>query len=125
MMFPCGALPPPFYPGLLRPHVALSSPLTRSLPSGFLVEDLIRLSQPAGYIHRAFSFRSPGDILPLGPGSLGPSTARGDPQSCSQPSRSSPGSPETACPDSAYLKFGVSAILAPSTRSSEYTSISK
>ncbi|XP_078112271.1 homeobox protein DBX1-B-like [Sander vitreus] len=123
MMFPCSALPPPLYPGLLRPPAALSLPLNRSLHSGFLVEDLLRLSQPVSYIHRTFSARSPGDILPLsaGPGgpprALGPSTERSVLQSSSQPSRSSPGSPQTACPDSGYLKFGVSAILAPSTRS--------
>ncbi|XP_045893705.1 homeobox protein DBX1-B-like [Micropterus dolomieu] len=114
-MFPCSALPPPLYPGLLRPPAALSSPLTRSLPSGFLVEDLLRLSQPVSYVHRTFSARSPGDILPLSPGpgasprALGPSTERSVLQS--------PSSPQTVCPDSGYLKFGVSAILAPSTRS--------
>uniref|UniRef100_A0A3B5AKN1 Homeobox protein DBX1-B-like n=1 Tax=Stegastes partitus TaxID=144197 RepID=A0A3B5AKN1_9TELE len=90
MMFPCSALPPPLYPGFLRPPAALPSPLNRSLPSGFLVEDLLRLSQPVGYIHRTFSSRSPGDILPRG----------------------SPGPPHTACPESGFLKFGVSAILA-------------
>ncbi|XP_026222104.1 homeobox protein DBX1-B-like [Anabas testudineus] len=118
MMFPCSALPPPFYPALLRPPAALSSPLTRSLPSGFLVEDLLRLSQPAGYMHRTFSCRGPEDIVPISPRALGRSAERGDLQSSGQTSRSSPGSPET-CPDSAYLKFGVSAILAPSTRSSQ------
>ncbi|KAM9351840.1 homeobox protein DBX1-B-like [Symphorus nematophorus] len=125
MMFPCSALPPPLYPGLLRPTAALSSPLTRSLPSGFLVEDLLRLSQPVSYIQRTLaSSRSPGDLLQLGspgpgasPRPLGPSADRPALQSSSQPSRSSPGSPHTACPDSGYLKFGVSAILAPSTRS--------
>ncbi|XP_041795713.1 homeobox protein DBX1-B-like [Chelmon rostratus] len=123
MMFPCSALPPPLYPGLLRSPAALSSPLTRSLPSGFLVEDLLRLSQPVSYIHRTFTSRSPGDILPLSPGqsasprALGPSTERPVLQSSSHPSYSSPGSPQTVCTDSGYLKFGVSAILAPSTRS--------
>ncbi|XP_073329063.1 homeobox protein DBX1-B-like [Pagrus major] len=128
MMFPCSALPPPLYPGLLRPPAALCSPLTRSLPSGFLVEDLLRLSQPVSYIHRTFSSSSPRDILPLSPGpgasprALGPGTERSVPQSSSHPSRSSPGSPQTACADSGYLKFGVSAILAPSTRSGEFHS---
>ncbi|XP_035521421.1 homeobox protein DBX1-B-like [Morone saxatilis] len=124
MMFPCSALPPPLYPGLLRPPAALSSPLTRSIPSGFLVEDLLRLSHPVSYIHRTLSSRSPGDILQLGnpgpgasPRPLGPSAERSALQSSSQQSRGSPGSPHTACPDSGYLKFGVSAILAPSTRS--------
>lgn len=124
-MFPCSALPPPLYPGLLRPPAALSSPLTRSLPSGFLVEDILRLSQPVSYIHRTFSSRNPGDILPLSPGpgasvrALGASTDRSVLQSCGQQNRNIPGSPQTACPDSG-LKFGVSAILAPSTRSGEY-----
>ncbi|XP_034389974.1 homeobox protein DBX1-B-like [Cyclopterus lumpus] len=123
MMFPCSALPPPLYPGLLRPPPALSSPLNRSFHSGFLVEDLLRLSQPVSYIHRTFSSRGPGDILPLSVGPGGPpraseaSTERCVLQSSSLPSRSSPGSAQAACPDSGYLKFGVSAILAPSTRS--------
>uniref|UniRef100_A0A8C2X4Y0 Developing brain homeobox 1 n=1 Tax=Cyclopterus lumpus TaxID=8103 RepID=A0A8C2X4Y0_CYCLU len=125
MMFPCSALPPPLYPGLLRPPPALSSPLNRSFHSGFLVEDLLRLSQPVSYIHRTFSSRGPGDILPLSVGPGGPpraseaSTERCVLQSSSLPSRSSPGSAQAACPDSGYLKFGVSAILAPSTRSGD------
>ncbi|XP_054476764.1 homeobox protein DBX1-B-like [Anoplopoma fimbria] len=123
MMFPCSALPPPLYPGLLRPAAALSSSLNRSYHSGFLVEDLLRLSQPVSCIHRTFSSRSPGDVFPLsvGPGgpprALEPGAERSVLQSSGQPNRSSPGSPQTACPDSGYLKFGVSAILAPSTRS--------
>uniref|UniRef100_A0A3P8S4I8 Developing brain homeobox 1 n=1 Tax=Amphiprion percula TaxID=161767 RepID=A0A3P8S4I8_AMPPE len=122
MMFPCSALPPPLYPGFLRPPAGLSSPINRSLPSGFLVEDLLRL-QPVGYIHRTFSSRSPGDILQLSPGpgscprASGPGTDRSVLQSSGPPNRGSPGPPHTACPDSGYLKFGVSAILAPSTRS--------
>ncbi|XP_029009294.1 homeobox protein DBX1-B-like [Betta splendens] len=118
MMFPCSALPPPFYPALLRPPAALSAPLARSLPSGFLVEDLLRLSQPVGYIHRTFSCTGPGDGDPLiarpGSGSFGPGSER-----CVVQNRSSPGSPETTCPDAAHLKFGVSAILAPCTRSGQ------
>ncbi|XP_041652241.1 homeobox protein DBX1-B [Cheilinus undulatus] len=123
MMFPCSALPPPLCPALMRPPAALSSPLARSLPSGFLVEDLLRLSQPVSYIHRTITSRSPADMFPLSPGqgashrALGPSTERSVPQSSSQASHGSPGSPQTSCPDSGYLKFGVSAILAPSTRS--------
>nr|XP_020441338.1 homeobox protein DBX1-B-like [Monopterus albus] len=67
MMFPCSALPPHFYPGLLRPPAALCSPPTRSLPSGFLGEDLLRLHQPVSHIHGTFSARGPGDLLPLSP----------------------------------------------------------
>ncbi|KAM4573671.1 homeobox protein DBX1-B-like [Odontesthes bonariensis] len=113
-MFPCSALPPPLYPGFLHPPADIPSPLNRSLPSGFLVEDLLRLSQPVGCIHRTFSHRGSGDMLPLspGPGSsprvLGPGTG--------EPDRTGTGSPLTVCPDAGFLKFGVSAILAPSTR---------
>ncbi|KAL7395069.1 hypothetical protein ABVT39_009506 [Epinephelus coioides] len=71
MMFPCSALPPPLYSGLLHPPAALSSPLNRSLHSGFLVEDL-RLSQPVSFIHRTFPSRSPVDILALSLGMGGP-----------------------------------------------------
>uniref|UniRef100_UPI003AAA8BBE homeobox protein DBX1-B-like n=1 Tax=Centroberyx gerrardi TaxID=166262 RepID=UPI003AAA8BBE len=129
MMFPCSALPPPLYPGLLRPPAALSSPLPRSLPSGFLVEDLLRISQPVSYIHRTFSPRTPGDILPLsaGAGASPRATGSGPDRSVLQSSvpqsRSSPGPLHTACPDSGCLKFGVSAILAPSTRSGEFQSL--
>lgn len=124
MMFPCSALPAPFYPGLLRPPAVLSSPLTRSIPSGFLVDDLLRLSQPVSYVHRTFSPRSSEDIIPLSPRppasrrALGACAEQSELPSSGQPSRS-PGSPQTACPDAAYLKFGVSAILAPSSRSGE------
>ncbi|XP_061578156.1 homeobox protein DBX1-B-like [Cololabis saira] len=124
MMFPCSALPPPLCPGFLRPPSALPSPLTRSLPSGFLVEDLLRLSQPVGYIHRAFAPAGcpGGDIGQLSPvpGSSprasGPGAERPPLRSSAQPHRGA-GSPHSACADSGYLKFGVRAILAPSTGS--------
>lgn len=120
-MFSCSTLSPPLLPGFLRPPQALSSPLTRSLPSGFLVEDLLRLNQPVGYIHRTFAPGSHGDISPrpcVSSRTSGPDSERTALQSSGQPNRSS-GSPHTACADSGYLKFGVRAILAPSTRSSE------
>ena len=126
MMFPRSALPSPLYPCLLHPPAAFSSPLTRSLRSGFLIEDLLRLTQPVSDIHRTFSSRNPGDILPLhpqpdaSPRALGASTERSVLQSSSRQTRSSPDSPRTARTDSGYLKFGVNAILAPSTRSSGY-----
>ncbi|KAL3062193.1 hypothetical protein OYC64_010162 [Pagothenia borchgrevinki] len=119
MMFPCSALPPPLYPAFLRPPAALSSPLNRSLHSGFLVEDLLRWSQPVSYIHRTFSSRSPGDILQLSAGQCGPPRLRGPgTERCvPPPGRGTPGSPQPGGPEPGYLKFGVSAILAPSTRS--------
>uniref|UniRef100_A0A4W6F483 Homeobox domain-containing protein n=1 Tax=Lates calcarifer TaxID=8187 RepID=A0A4W6F483_LATCA len=120
MMFPCSALPPPLYPGLLRPPAALSSPLTRSLRSGFLIEDLLRLSQPVTYIQRTFSSRHPDIPHSSRPGASprasGPGAERSL-QNSGQQTRSSPGSLQTACPDPCHLKFGVNAILAPSTRS--------
>lgn len=132
-MFPCSALPPPHYPNLLLPSAALSASLTRALPSGFLVEDLLRISQPVSYLHRTLSNRTPCDIFSVSPGCVGasprvlePRAERCVPTSAippRRPSSDSPGSPHTGCPDSTYLKFGVSAILAPSTRSSEYLKI--
>ncbi|XP_040023901.1 homeobox protein DBX1-B-like [Gasterosteus aculeatus] len=121
MMFPC-SVPPALYPSSLHPAAALSSPVNRSFHSGFLVEDL-RLSQPVTYIHRTLSLRGSGHMIPLSVEPCGPpraleaSAERSVRQSSSQPSRSSPGSPHTGCPNSSDLKFGVSAILAPSTRS--------
>ncbi|XP_068169995.1 homeobox protein DBX1-B-like [Antennarius striatus] len=123
-MFPCSALPPPLYSGLMRPPAALPAPLSRSLPTGFLVEDILRLSQPISYMQRTFSSRSPGDFVPfsagpvVSPRALGHSSDRSALQSSGQPS-CGPGSPQTVCPDSRHLKFGVSAILAPSSRSGQ------
>ncbi|KAM8890635.1 homeobox protein DBX1-B-like [Spinachia spinachia] len=123
MMFPCSGLTPALYPSSLHSAAALSSPVIRSFHSGFLVEDLLRLSQPVSYIHRTFSARCPENTLPLSvelcgqSRTLEPSTECPVRQSSSQPSCSSPGSLHTAYPDSRYLKFGVSAILAPSTGS--------
>ncbi|XP_038156573.1 homeobox protein DBX1-B-like [Cyprinodon tularosa] len=108
MMFPCSALPPPLYPAFLRPPPALASPLGRSLPSGFLVEDLLRLSQPVGYIHRTFSSGNPEGLVQLSPG-MGASPPAEPPNRTGSP----------GCSDSGCLKFGVSAILAPSTRSAQ------
>lgn len=124
-MFPCSALPPPLFPTLLRPPGAFSSPLTRSLPSGFLVEDILGLGQPVGYLQKTLSSRNPGNMLAQGtvPGgserTVGAAAERLVLHSPGQPSCSNPGPPQTACPNSG-LKFGVSAILAPATRSGEW-----
>ncbi|KAM9376408.1 homeobox protein DBX1-A-like [Pholidichthys leucotaenia] len=114
MMFPCSALPPPLYPAFMRPPAALSSPLNPPLPSGFLVEDLLRLSQPVGYLHGTFPSRSPGSAAPPGPtaaSSVRSSGPRADRTGCQSADRlgshPEPGS---------GLKFGVSAILAPSAQ---------
>ncbi|CAL8262822.1 unnamed protein product [Merluccius merluccius] len=120
MNFPCSTLPPSLYPGLLRPPAALSLPSPRSIPSGFLVDDLLRLSRPVTYVHRTFyPPRAPRDGLSLrglqGPAGSPPLAL--DP--VQQPDRAdSPTTspPHTACPEPTYLKFGVRAILAPSTQ---------
>ncbi|XP_037109038.1 homeobox protein DBX1-B-like isoform X1 [Syngnathus acus] len=124
MMFPCSALPHPLYSDLLRPPAALTCHLPRSPPSGYRVEDLLRISQPAySYIQRTFSVANPGEVLSLSPEqgvshrALGPSTARSVFQCSGQPNHSGGGATQSACPASNCLKFGVSAILAPSTRS--------
>ncbi|KAM9807645.1 homeobox protein DBX1-B-like [Neosynchiropus ocellatus] len=83
-MFPCSALPPALHPGLRRPPAAPCS-----LPPGFRVEDLLRVSQPAC----SLSCGGPGDTCPLVRTSVQQNTAAG------------------------FLKFGVGAILGPSTRS--------
>ncbi|XP_056138567.1 homeobox protein DBX1-B-like [Lampris incognitus] len=118
MMFTCSSLAPPLYPGLLRPPAALSLPLSRSLPSGFLVEDLLRLSQPVSCIHRTLSSpRNTRDVVSVSPGPFACPRAAG--ASADRPSAAQapgPVSQHTAPPES-YLKFGVNAILAPSTRS--------
>ncbi|XP_033824301.1 homeobox protein DBX1-like [Periophthalmus magnuspinnatus] len=119
-MFPCSALPPSFYQNVLRPTPALSAPLSRSLPSGFLVEDLLRLREPVSYLHRTLSSRTPCDLFSVNPGCLGASPRATAPRERAlPPGHSSPGSPHTGCAESSHLKFGVSAILAPSTRSSD------
>nr|XP_015831284.2 homeobox protein DBX1-B [Nothobranchius furzeri] len=120
MMFPCSALPPPLYPNLLRAAPVLSCPLNRT---GFLVEDLLRFNQPVGFNHRTFTQGSPGDLLPVGSGlscplrASGPATERAG----LHPNRTGTGSPHTTSQDSGFLKFGVSAILAPSDRTGTKT----
>uniref|UniRef100_A0A672ZHD1 Developing brain homeobox 1 n=1 Tax=Sphaeramia orbicularis TaxID=375764 RepID=A0A672ZHD1_9TELE len=123
-MFPCSALPPPLYPGLLRPPPAVSAPLPRPLPSGFLVEDLLRISQPISYLHRTLASRGPADVFSGSPGS-GASSRESGPgadrdrsaaQSATPQRRSGPGGAHGGCAEAGGLKFGVSAILAPSAR---------
>ncbi|TNN00101.1 hypothetical protein fugu_011347 [Takifugu bimaculatus] len=121
-MFSCSVLPPPLFPALLRPPGSLSSPLTRSLPSGFLVEDLLRLSQPVTYLHRTLSCRSPADFVALSPGPCG--SVQPSETSTDRPAfqnRWTPERPDRSCGGSG-LKFGVSAILAPPTRNSRVSS---
>uniref|UniRef100_A0A674MLA3 Developing brain homeobox 1a n=1 Tax=Takifugu rubripes TaxID=31033 RepID=A0A674MLA3_TAKRU len=103
-------------PGLAASPPGLCLPLTRSLPSGFLVEDLLRLHQPVTYLHRTLSCRSPADFVALSPGPCG--SVQPSETSTDRPAFQNRWTPER--PDailwSSGLKFGVSAILAPPTR---------
>ncbi|XP_010899462.2 homeobox protein DBX1-A [Esox lucius] len=121
MMIPNIIAPHAMYPGLYRPAAAL--PLHQSLQNSFpthpsfLVEDLLRISRPAGYhISRTPPSASVSPSITTTTMSfsampqeriVSPTITR---ESCS---------PKTSMPNSkdpTYLKFGVSAILAPSTK---------
>ncbi|KAJ1182132.1 hypothetical protein NDU88_007327 [Pleurodeles waltl] len=108
-MFPSLLAPPAVYPSLLRPTPTLCLPQSlRSAFSGrtsFLVEDLIRISQP------------PSGYMP--PHSMSPPAA-------AIPQEKSPADyGGAACPrapaksDSTFLKFGVNAILASAPRTTD------
>ncbi|XP_037102503.1 homeobox protein DBX1-A isoform X2 [Syngnathus acus] len=109
MMIPSVIAPPALYPGLYRPAAL---PLHHSLPaalpthSSFLVEDLLRISRPAAFLNRtlpsAATTCSFADVR-MDRGS--PTVTR---ESCSPKTSSSK--------DATFLKFGVSAILAPSPK---------
>ncbi|XP_076879073.1 homeobox protein DBX1-B [Brachyhypopomus gauderio] len=115
-MLPSIIAPPAMYPSLLRRPAALCLPQTLqsafTAHSSFLVEDLLRISRPSSYVHRTIS--SPTASPPVtGATNLNtPATVH----SSSVPKRTS--SPQTTLSnnDPTYLKFGVNAILAPSTR---------
>lgn len=124
MMIPSVIAPPAFYPGLYRPAATLQ--LHQTLPSAFpthssfLVEDLLRISRPAAFINRTAP--SVSASLPTatttvsfsaGPLERAVATTAVTRETCS---------PETSVPsskDPTFLKFGVSAILAPSPKTSE------
>ncbi|TKS70325.1 Homeobox protein DBX1-A [Collichthys lucidus] len=119
MMIPSVLAPPALYPGLYRPAAAL--PLHQTLPSvfpthsSFLVEDLLRISRPtsaaAAFVNRTVPSASAS--LPTATTTLSFSGAHAlatTRESCS---------PKTSVPsskDPTFLKFGVSAILAPSPK---------
>ncbi|KAM3919278.1 homeobox protein DBX1 [Leptodactylus fuscus] len=115
MMFPSLLAPPAVYPSLLRPTPTLPQTLQTALTthSSFLVEDLIRISRPAGYLPRA-----------VPPPSVSPPTSD-SPISMADTSEllSSRRPCETQNTNSStFLKFGVNAILSspnPRTDSSQ------
>ncbi|KAM4593982.1 homeobox protein DBX1-A [Odontesthes bonariensis] len=121
MMIPSVLAPPALYPGLYRPAAAL--PLHQSLPStfpthsSFLVEDLLRISRPTAFINRT---------VPPASTSL-PNVTTTLSFHCASAERTlattavtretcSPKTLTTNSKDPSFLKFGVSAILAPSPK---------
>ncbi|MED6248477.1 hypothetical protein ATANTOWER_000893 [Ataeniobius toweri] len=111
MMIPSVIAPPALYPGLYRPAATLPSAFPAH--SSFLVEDLLRLSRPTAFINRTVPPVSAS--LPAVTTSAsynGASaeralaTAAVTRESCSPKISKDPG----------FLKFGVSAILAPSPK---------
>ncbi|RMB98149.1 hypothetical protein DUI87_25629 [Hirundo rustica rustica] len=116
MMFPSLIAPPAVYPSLLRPTPTLTLPQSLqsafSSHSGFLVEDLIRISRPSGYLPRAAPPPS------MSPPTSAAGTDSGTPE---LPGSTSAGSrrirsPQASGGDSSFLKFGVNAILSSAPR---------
>ncbi|KAI4830185.1 hypothetical protein KUCAC02_001835 [Chaenocephalus aceratus] len=117
MMIPSVLAPPAFYPGLYRPALPLHHALPSGFPthSSFLVEDLLRISRPTAFVNRT---------VPSMCASL--PTATTTPVLQQRACRARIGhdrvdarivlaeNVEQQGPN--FLKFGVSAILAPSQR---------
>ncbi|XP_029316124.1 homeobox protein DBX1-A [Cottoperca gobio] len=121
MMIPSVLAPPAFYPGLYRPAAAL--PLHHSLQSGFpthssfLVEDLLRISRPTAFINRTVP--SACASLPTATTTVCSSGAfaeRAMAASTVTRESCSPKMSVSSSKDPTFLKFGVSAILAPSPK---------
>ncbi|CAG5849254.1 unnamed protein product [Menidia menidia] len=95
MMIPGVLAPPALYPGLYRPSAALPPGLPAAFPapSGFLVEDLLRIGRPAAFLTRT-----------------------GPPAGLGLPGGAFHGAAAAPPRDPSFLKFGVRAILAPSPR---------
>ncbi|KAF3686742.1 Homeobox protein DBX1-A Developing brain homeobox protein 1-A Homeobox protein hlx1 [Channa argus] len=121
MMIPSVIAPPALYPGLYRPAAAL--PLHQTLPSAFpnhssfLVEDLLRISRPAAFITRTVPSASAS--LTTATTTVSFSGAHAERAVATTAVTRESCSPKTSVPsskDPTFLKFGVSAILAPSPK---------
>lgn len=118
-MIPSVIAPPAMYPGLLRPTAALHPSLQATFPSpsGFMVDDLLRLGRPAAYLSRPVP--TPSSSPPI-------STTHNMPMNHSLPERmittvarthvSCNPKSSSATKDPTFLKFGMNAILAPSPK---------
>ncbi|XP_067104728.1 homeobox protein DBX1-A [Osmerus mordax] len=121
MMIPSVIAPSAMYPGLYRPAAALPfhPSLQSAFPthSSFLVEDLLRISRPSPYFNRTVlsASVSPATTTTTTSFSTMPGERVTSPSSVTRESCS----PKTLLPtskDPTFLKFGVSAILAPSPK---------
>ncbi|XP_010881504.2 homeobox protein DBX1-B [Esox lucius] len=117
MMFPSALAPHAMYPSLRRPPPPLSLPQSLhsafAAHSSFLVEDLLRISRPVSYLHRTIPSPS------VSPPASGATTLTSSNHADITSTQTRTGSPQTSLyinNDPNYLKFGVNAILAPSTR---------
>lgn len=115
MMIPSVIAPPALYPGLYRPTAAL--PSTFPGHSSFLVEDLLRISRPAAFLNRTVPPVSAS--LPAATSSASYHGAPAERAFATAAVTREPCSPKTS-KDPSFLKFGVSAILAPSPKTSEW-----
>ncbi|XP_051993698.1 homeobox protein DBX1-A-like [Xyrauchen texanus] len=116
MMIPSVIAPPAIHSAFMRPAASLHSPLQSAFPvyPSFLVEDLLRVNRPTNYLNQRV--HSPCASPPPSTISILDNHRLSDRVS---PSATEKGacSPKTSLSkDPNYLKFGVSAILAPSPK---------
>lgn len=118
MMIPSVIAPSAIYSAFMRPAASLHSPFPAH-PS-FLVEDLLRINRPSGYqIQDAHSpCASPPTLTPFSIPDNSRLLDRVSPCITEKHGSCSPKTPVSS-KDPTYLKFGVSAILAPSPKKGE------
>ncbi|XP_033935664.1 homeobox protein DBX1-A [Pseudochaenichthys georgianus] len=117
MMIPSVLAPPAFYPGLYRPALPLHHALPAGFPthSSFLVEDLLRISRPTAFVNRTVP--SMCASLPTATTTLSFSSAHAERALATTALTRESCSPKmSSSKDPTFLKFGVSAILAPSPK---------
>ncbi|XP_033972942.1 homeobox protein DBX1-A [Trematomus bernacchii] len=117
MMIPSVLAPPAFYPGLYRPALPLHHALPSGFPthSSFLVEDLLRISRPTAFVNRTVP--SMCASLPTATTTLSFSGAHTERALATTALTRESCSPKmSSSKDPTFLKFGVSAILAPSPK---------
>ncbi|KAK1890932.1 Homeobox protein DBX1-A [Dissostichus eleginoides] len=117
MMIPSVLAPPAFYPGVYRPALPLHHALPSGFPthSSFLVEDLLRISRPTAFVNRTVP--SMCASLPTATTTLSFSGAHAERALATTALTRESCSPKmSSSKDPTFLKFGVSAILAPSPK---------